>query len=472
MKSIQPISRRTMLKGIGASLALPLLDAMRPLRAAGPTAPDGKPVRMAILYMPNGVRADAWTPAGAGKDFELSTILAPLAEHKEDLLVLTQLWNAASNTGDGHYVKTGGFLTGTTISRTTGANVSSNGISMDQLCAQKIGHFTQLPSIELGIEPPATGVDNNVGYTQLYGAHIAWHTPTTPLAKELNPRLAFDRLFRPKAAPGDRAAAAARDKSVLDLVLGETRSLQGQLGKEDRAKLDEYLESVRAVEQRIDFDARRQQSTVMEDPLARQALENLGRRVDAYGDPAQVSERRGNHTEHVRLMLDIMALAFWTDATRISTFMFGNAVSGRSFAFLGDGFGGHHQTSHHENKPEKLDQYQRINTWHLEQYAYFLSKLKSIREGEGTLLDQSMILFGAGMRDGNAHNPHDLPIVLAGRGGGKLATGRHLTYDKNTPLTNLYRSMLAKMGTPVEHFADSTGELAGLGDPAFRGIGA
>ncbi|MHA3771288.1 DUF1552 domain-containing protein [Verrucomicrobiota bacterium sgz303538] len=468
----QPISRRTMLKGVGACLALPLLEAMRPTQAIGQVAAGAKsPVRMAVLYMANGVRPDAWTPKAVGREFELSPILQPLASHKDDLLVLTELWNAASNTGDGHYVKTGGFLTGTTITRTTGSNLSSNGTSMDQLCAQKIGSFTPLPSLELGIEPPATGVDANVGYTQLYGAHIAWRTPTSPLTKELNPKHAFDRIFRPKEAPGDRAAAAARDKSVLDLVLDDAKSLQRRLGKDDQAKLAEYLESVRSVERRIEWDAQRQRATVMDDPLARAAIEDLGRRVDAYSDPARVSERRGDHSEHVRLMLDLIALSFWTDSTRVATFMFGNAVSSRSFAFLGEGFGGHHQTSHHENKPDKMDQYQRINIWHMEHYAYLLEKLKGIREGEGTLLDQSMILFGAGMRDGNAHNPHNLPIVLAGRGGGTLATGRHLQFEKNTPLTNLYRSMLSRMGTPVDHFADSTGELPGLDDLAFKGTG-
>jgi hypothetical protein len=321
----------------------------------------------------------------------------------------------------------------------------------------------------LGIEPPSTGVDANVGYTQLYGAHIAWSTPHTPLPKEINPKLAFDRIFRPSAPAGDRAAAAARDRSVLDAVLADAQGLQRRISHEDQARLAEYLESVRAVEQRIERDAHRQQATVMDDPQARSALEDLGRRVDPYSDPAQVSRRRGDHTEHVRLMMDIIALAFWTDQTRIATFMFGNAVSGRSFTFLGPEFGAHHQTSHHENKQDKLAQYQRINTWHVEHYVYLLSKLKGIREGEGTLLDNCMIGFGAGMRDGNSHNPHNLPLVLAGRGGGKLATGRHLTYGSNTPLSNLYRTMLAGMGTPVDHFADSTGELEGLSDADFKG---
>ena len=452
------ITRRTMLKGLGATLALPVLEAMLPAAAVR------FPVRMAHLYMPNGVHPDMWTPRGTGADFELSPTLAPLAGVKKDILVLSELWNAASDTGDGHYVKTSGFLTSTTITRTTGEALNSNGISMDQFAARKIGILTPLPSLELGIEPPATGVDTNVGYTQLYGAHIAWSQPTTPLAKEINPKLAFDRLFRPKAVTSREAAdlAATRDRSVLDLVAADAKRLQQKLGANDRAKLDEYLDSVRAVERRIEWDAKRQGETAMADPAARAAVDELGRRIDAYSDPARFSERAGNHTDHTRLMLDLMALAFWTDTTRVSTFMFGNAVSSRSFAFLGADFGGHHETSHHENNPSKLEHYQRINQWHVEQYAYFIEKLRSIREGAGTLLDHSMIVLGAGMRDGNAHSPKNLPIILAGRGGGSIATGRHIVHESKTPLANLWHSMLNRVGAPVEHFADSTGELKGL----------
>jgi hypothetical protein len=470
MKSWQ-ISRRTMLKGVGAMMSLPMLEAMGPFTAtaASNSSRKGKhPVRLAVLYMPNGVNPHAWTPKGVGREFELSPILEPLASHKNDLLVLTELWNAASNTGDGHYVKTGGFLTGTTITRTTGSDLRSGAVSMDQVVAQHVGNLTPLPSLELGIEPPATGVDTNVGYTQLYGAHISWSTPVTPLAKELNPKLAFDRLFRSNTA--SRRAEAARDQSVIDLVLEDARRLQRKLGQADQQKLNEYLDSVRSVEKRIEFDAKRQRADVLEDPLARQAIEDLGRRIDVYSDPARVSERRGNHTEHVKLMLDLMVLGFWTDSTRVSTFMFGNAVSGRNFSFLDGVKGGHHQTSHHENDKEKLEQYKRINTWHMAQLAYMLDKMKAVKEGEGNLLDNSMVLFGAGMRDGNAHNPHNLPVVLAGRGGGTLSPGRHLVYEKNTPLCNLYVSMLNRLGTPMEKFSDSTGELPGLSDPNFTGL--
>ena len=279
-------------------------------------------------------------------------------------------------------MKTGGFLTGTTITRTTGANLSSNGVSMDQLCARKIGNLTPLPSLELGIEPPATGVDSNVGYTQLYGAHISWSTPMTPLPRRSIPGSPSIACSGPRAAAGDRALAATRDRSVLDLVSDDARRLQQQLGANDREKLDEYLESVRSVERRIEFDAKRQQQTVHVRPAGAHRDRGARPAHRCLQRSARVSERTGDHTEHVRLMIDMMALAFWTDSTRVATFMFGNAVSSRSFSFLGEGFGGHHQTSHHEDKAEKLAQYQQINIWHLEQYAYLLEKLKSIHEGD------------------------------------------------------------------------------------------
>ena len=458
-----------MLRGVGAMMSLPLLEAMRPLTAlAGKTAAKF-PVRMAVLYMPNGVNPNAWTPKTTGRNFELSPTLSPLAKVQDDLLVLTELWNAAADTGDGHYVKTGGFLTGTTITRTTGSDVCSGGVSMDQIAAQRVGNFTPLPSLELGIEATHTFVDTNVGFTTLYGGHISWNTPTTPVAKEVNPQLAFDRLFRSNG--GGHGGDPVANASVIDLVLDDAKRLQRKVGRADQLKLNEYLDSVRAVEKRIEFEARRKADEANADPLVTREIDRLGGRIkDYYADPAKVSERRTNHTEHVRLMLDLMVLAFWSDSTRVSTFMFGNAVSGKNFSFLDGVKGGHHEISHHENNAAKMEQYQRINTWHLTQYAYMLEKMKAIKESEGTLLDNSMILLGAGMRDGNAHSPKNLPIILAGRGGGTLATGRHLVYEKKTPLTNLYRSMLARVGAPVEKLADSTGELLGLADPNFKGV--
>jgi hypothetical protein len=467
--SAAPISRRTLLKGVGVTMALPLLNAMAPVRslAAGSTAP-AKPVRFAALYMANGALMRDWTPKGAGRNFELSPTLSPLADFKNDLLVLSQLWNAATNTGDGHYVKTGGWLTSTTITRTTGSNICAGNTSVDQVMAKHVGNQTPLASLELGIEPPSTGVDTNVGFTQLYGAHISWATPTSPLAKEINPKLAFDRLFRSTAAAG-RRGGLDDDQSVLDLVAEDAKRLEQKLGYADRQKLIEYFESVRSVERRIEFDRKRKTGENMEDKLVRAEIERLGKVVDLYADPARVSERRDNHGEQVRLMLDIMALAFWSDATRVSTFMFGNSVSGRNFSFLEAGLGSHHENSHHENKADKQERYQKINRWHAAQAAYFLAKLRGYQEGEGTVLDNSMVLFGAGMSDGNAHSPHNLPLILAGRGGGTIAPGRHLTYEKDHPMANLHVGLLRRMGVKADRFADSTGELAGLADANYAG---
>jgi len=468
MKSTQwQMSRRTVLRGVGAMLGLPLLEAMSP-RGARAAEAAKQPVRMAYLYMPNGVNPHHWSPKTTGKDFELSELLQPLENVKSELLVLGELMNRAADSGDGHYVKTGGWLTGTTITKTVGSDLRSGGISVDQVAAQKVGNLTPLPSLELGIEPVTSGVDINVGYTRLYGSHISWSTPTTPVAKEINPQLAFDRLFRPKTTTQKKDPAS--DKSVLDLVMGDANGLRGKVGHADQLKLDEYLDSVRAIEKRIAFEATRQAAQYKEDPLARQEIEKLGARIKSYYmDPGKLRERNVDHTEHVRLMLDIMVLAFWTDSTRISTFMFGNAVSGKNFAFIPGVSGGHHQISHHENNKEKMEEYKKIGVWHMQQYAYMLEKMKAIKEGESTLLDNSMILCGAGMRDGNAHNPHNLPLVMAGRGGNTIKTGRHLVYPKNTPFANLFRSMLTRVGAPLDTFADSTGELAGLNDSDFVG---
>jgi hypothetical protein len=462
----RPITRRTVLRGAGAMVALPLLEAAVVRRAAGADA-ERPPVRMACLFWPNGCNPHTWTPTGEGKDFTLSPILEPLAPHKDDVLVLTQLSNRGTFTGDGHYVKDAAWLTGTTIRRTTGADLNAGGVSIDQLAASKIGVLTAIPSLELGVEPVTTGVDTNVGYTRLYGSHISWSSPTTPVAREINPKLAFDRLFR--AAAGGRGGHD--DRSVLDLVAADARALRDQIGAHDRRKLDEYLDSVRSVEKRIVYEASDRRARYRDDPQARADIETLGGRVDTYKhDPGRLRERSMDHTEHVRLMLDILLLAFQTDSTRVATFMFGNSVSNKNFSFLEGVKGGHHQFSHHENDPDKLAQYQRITTWHIGQCAYLLDRMKQVREGEGSLLDNTMVLFGSALRDGNSHNPHNLPTVLAGRAGGTLSPGRHIVYGKDTPLCNLYVSLLERMGVPVPRFADSTGPLPGLDNPDYQGF--
>ncbi len=455
------LSRRTVLKGIGVTMFLPFLEAMQPLTALGATKAgtvSKAPVRLAVLYMPNGVNPQTWAPTGVGADFQLSPALEPLSNLKSEILVLSGLMNHESIEGDGHYVKVAPFLTGTHITKTAGSDLRCGGISLDQTIAQRIGNLTPLPSIELSIEPVTMGVDSNVGFTRLYGSHISWNTPTTPVTREINPQLAFDRLFRPSSVQDPHASAS--DQSVLDAVMDDARDLKKKVSKADETKLEEYFESVRSVEKRIQFDASRRAGEYGGDPQARKEVEKLGGRIkDYYKDPARLSERSIDHTEQVRLMLDIMVLAFWTDSTRVATFMFGNEVSGKNFSFLPGVSGGHHEISHHENNVAKLEEYKRINIWHIQQYAYMLEKMHAIKEGDGTLLDNSMVMFGSGMKDGNAHSPYNLPIVLAGRGGKTINTGRHLDFAPKTPLCNLYHSILPRMGVPNGVFGDSNGNL-------------
>ena len=450
------ISRRTFLRGAGASLALPWMESM----AAGKSGKS--PVRMACLFMPNGVNPKGWTPKGSGSKFELSPILKPLAALQGDILVLSNLRNKASDTGDGHYVKTSGWLTGTTITKTTGKDLNAGNRSLDQVAAEKIGHHTVLPSLELGIDPVTTGVDTNVNYTRVYGSHISWSSATNPVPCEINPRSAFDRLFRKK---NRNKKQSDDDRSVLDLVLEDARALRSKVGKVDQQKLDQYLESVRSVEKRILADERSLSAGDNADPAAQKALEELNAKINkAFGstdESKQLGSRpRFDHTEHVRLMMDIMVLAFWTDSTRVSTFMFGNAVSGKNFSFLDGVSGGFHEISHHQNNPKQLAQYQLINIWHMQQYAYMLEQMKAIDEGGKSLLSNSMILCGSPLRDGNRHEPRNVPTVIAGQAGGSVKTGRHLEFDKGTPLCNLWVAMLDRVGAPVKKFADSTGPLA------------
>lgn len=439
------LSRRAVLKGAGVALGLPWLEAMVPsaLASSGPADAKG-PVRMAVLYMANGVNTAEWTPEGEGRDFRLSPTLEPLEDLKDQLLVLSNLWNAASNTGDGHYTKESALLTCTTITKTMGVDINIHGPSMDQVAAQRAGDRTPLPSLELGIEPESTGVDANVGYTRVYGCHIAWSSPTTPLARDTNPRSVYARLFRAAGPAGD---SARQDTLLLDRVLEQSKKLRANLGAADRARVDEYLAIVRSLETRLEraTDPKREWRP-------RASIDSVPRPTD---HPA-------THAEHSRLMMDMIALAFQSDTTRIATFMFGNAVSGVNFRFLEGVTDSHHEISHHAKDPEKLRQYALINRWHVEQYGYLLRKLRDMKEGDRSVLDNSMVLFGSALSDGNSHNPHKLPLVLAGRGGGRIASGQHLVYAVDSPLADLYVSMLDAFGTPVERFADSTGPLRGV----------
>jgi hypothetical protein len=434
------LTRRSILRGAGVTLNLPWLEAM-----ALTTGPAKPPIRFAALYMPNGVNPHHWTPEGEGKDFKLSQTLSPLAPLREKIVVLKNLWNEGSKGGDGHYVKEAAILTCRTIKKTPGADIA-NGVSVDQLAAKSIAGQTPLSSLELGVTPVAIGVDAVVGYTRIYGSHIAWSSPTTPLARELNPRAVYERLYR--AATGTGAAASKQDALLLDRVQDDAKRLRAQVGQADRHRIDEYLSTMRSLEERIERASGPQKSTWK--PL---------RKLDAKAAP---TDRPADHAEHVRLMLDMIAVAFQTDTTRVATFMFGNAVSNVSFRWLEGVSAGHHDVSHHGKDPDKLRQYQIINQWHIAQYAYLLNKLASMPEGGATVLDNSMVLFASALHDGDRHWPHNLPLVLGGGAGGRIEGGRHLVYTEDSPLANLYVSVLDAFGSPVERFADSTGPLAGL----------
>ncbi|MEM9723504.1 MAG: DUF1552 domain-containing protein [Bacteroidota bacterium] len=450
------ISRRRMLKGIGVSIALPFLEAMLPTSVlASPTAKS--PKRAAFLFAPNGVCPGKWAPQEIGCDFTLSPILAPLQGLEKELLVLQQLMNKNSlSTLDGHYTKTANFLTSTKITRTIGANVNSGGTSIDQVIAQAIGKETLFPSLVYGIDRISSGVDANVGYTRLYGSSISWKTPSQPCAKEIEPRFAFDRLFRTVVPQKNTQAENPWKKSILDVVNDDAKSLQRQLGISDQNKLAEYLESIRSIEMRLENKDGLTDFEAGISPSMKKELAHLDIRIDEYLDLTAGIDI----TQKVRLMFDIMALAFWSDASRVGTFMFGNSVSSRNFSFLEGVRSSFHSLSHHQNDERRMVQYELINRWHMEQVAYFLNKLKSIPEGDGNLLDTSMVLYGSGLRDGNRHSPYNLPILLAGGGGGAIRGGQHLVFEENTPLSNLYYSMGRIMGVEMDCFADSSGELA------------
>ncbi|MEM6691898.1 MAG: DUF1552 domain-containing protein [Planctomycetota bacterium] len=463
------LSRRSLIRGVtaggaAASMSLPRLEAMEPESIASDSGDpssqtlDRPPVRTAFLFMPNGVNPANWTPPTIeGSDqYELTPMLKPLEDVRDEVILLENLHHPDLAGGNGHWPKVPAWLSGGFVRRTSGRDMHTGNRSADQEMAAGVGNRTPLPSLELGVDAAYTGVDNvGGGFTRIYGSHIAWRDPTTPVPKEIVPQLAFDRLFRGSRGgpilsglnPRTREVAESlrRDEtSVLDIVMEDAKDLDRRLGATDRAKLDEYLESVRSVERRIEATMRPQRRWI-----------NDGR----YEVPRPGPGIPRDHKEHVRLMLDIMVLAFWTDTTRVSTFMFGNAQTGRTFSFIDGVKSSFHGISHHQNKPEKLAEYEKIGTWHIEQMAYLFDRMRSLSEGDGTLLDNSMVFFGSSLRDGNKHDTENLPLLLGGRGGGKIRTGRRLTAPERTPLCNLYLTMMQNMGMEIDSYSSSTGPL-------------
>ncbi len=433
------LPRRAVLRGIGATVSLPLLDAMAPaLTALSRT--QAKPVnRLGVVYLPNGINMKQWTPATEGAGFEFSPSLQPLVPFRDRLVVLTGLDGVKG--GGAHTGASTRFLTGT-IGR-LGSVIA--GISVDQLAAKQLGGHTQLASLELALESSETGTCGSEGLSCAYLNTLSWGSPTTPLPMENNPRKVFERLFGDSGST-DRTARSMRlqkDRSILDSITEKVADLEQNLGSADRAKLDQYLEAIRDVERRI-----------------QKTQEQVAREMPQVDQPTGIPT---SFEEHAGLMFDLQVLAYQADLTRVITFMVGREFSGRSYPQIGVP-DAHHPTSHHQGDIEKLVKIAKIDTYHASVFASYVEKLRSTSDGDGSLLDHVTIIYGAGMSDGNAHSPLNLPILLLGGGAGQLKGGRHLHYPIGTPLANLHVTLLDKLGVPVEKLGDSTGRLEELAD--------
>jgi hypothetical protein len=462
------ISRRTMLKGAGVAMALPLLETMgwaeEPKKGGFRS-----PVRLGFFMIPNGVNQDEWKakPGAVG----LPRILQPLSPVASEVLVINNLLHdKARGNGDGagdHARESGTFLTGVQCRKTSGADIQA-GVSIDQKVAEKIGIYTSLPSLELGMEQGGSAGNCDSGYSCAYSSNISWRTPTAPMAKEINPKAVFDRMFtarktvRPKkqagplvdpsafaSAKGD-AEAPSLERSVLDLVLEDAKGMRGAVGASDQRKLDEYLDSVRALEKRIEHAERES---------AEAAKQKDEKKPGTYSPLITVAPPTGvppKYADHAKILMDLIVLAFQTDTTRVVSFMFGNGGSNRSYPELGV-MGAHHEISHHGKDPVKLEGIAKINVHHMEQFAYLLKTMKAINDGKGTLLDNSLMMYGSAIGDGDRHNHDDLPVLLAGLGGGTLKSGRTINAKGN--MCDLFLAMAARAGAPLDSFGDSKGML-------------
>jgi hypothetical protein len=447
MHQLHRLERRTFLRGLGTALALPFMESALPrsLWAAG-TSSVTPPLRLAFLFIPNGAHMPAWTPEAEGADFALPATLEPLANVRSKIAVLSGLAHDtgfAHGDGAGDHARSAAtFLTGVHPVKTDGKGIRA-GISVDQIAAEQIGRQTKFTSLELGCEEGRLAGSCDSGYSCAYSHNISWRSPTTPAGKEVNPRQLFDRLFGGPDAAAQTQSRAKRDlerKSILDLVQQDASRLRRQLGKDDARKLDEYLHGVREIEQRI---------------------ENPDEELFVGERPARPHGIPKDYEKHARLMGDLLALALASDLTRVASWMLANEGSDRTYAAL-DIADGHHSLSHHMGDAEKQAKIAKINRYHVQQLAYFLERLETIAEGEGTLLDNTMIVYGGGLGDGNAHNHDDLPVLLAGGAAGAFQLGRHLRYPKGTPLMNLYLTMLHTAGVDVDAVGDSTGPLDNL----------
>jgi Protein of unknown function (DUF1552) len=436
------LPRRTFLRGvIGGAIALPLLDSMIPaLTAATKTAASPK-TRLGFMYVPHGAVMDKWTPATEGAGFEFTPILKPLEPFRNQLVVFTGLANkAAESQGDGggdHARSAPSYLSGIHPLRTEGEDVRA-GTTIDQIYAQKMGQDTPLPSLELGTEDTGLVGVCDVGYSCAYMNSIAWRTPTQPLPMEINPRVVFERLFGDGSNAADRLARKQEDRSILDSITGEVAHLQTGLGTRDRGKISDYLDNIREIERRIQMAEKR-----------------ASLNVQVPETPIGVPD---SFDEHAKLMYELQVLAFQAEITRVSTFMIARDLSQRTFPQIGVPEP-HHSVSHHGNNPVMIGKLEKINIYHATLFAYFLERLRATPDGDGNLLDHSMILYGSSMSNPNEHNHFPLPLLVAGGASGKLQGDRHLKFPERTPMSNLLLGLLEKAGIEKGSLGDSTGML-------------
>lgn len=436
------LPRRTLLRGLGASLALPLLDSMVPAlsSASAQTAQPAK--RLGVVYVPNGMAMKSWTPATEGANFEITRILRPMAAYQDRMLVLSGLNGASSNAGV-HASASTRFLTGTIPARTESDLQAA--VSIDQLVARQLGNQTQLGSLELALDQSDVFGSCDIGFSCQYTSTISWRDANTPLPMETNPRAVFERLFGDTGTtdPAVRLQRIRKDRSLLDAVTDRVAELNKKVGSGDRAKLDQYLDAVRDVERRIQL-----------------AEAQSHRELPEVDQPAGIPR---TYEEHAKLMFDMQVLAYQTDLTRVITFMMGRELSGRTYAEIGVP-DSHHPTSHHRDDPTLYEKVTKINEFHTSLFAYYLNKLDDTPDGNGSLLDNMLMLYGAGMSDSNRHANTGLPLVLLGGGAGSVKGGRHLRYSEGTPISNLHLTMLDKMGLPLDKIGNSTNALNLLSD--------
>ena len=429
------IPRRTVLRGLGASLALPLLDGMVPAFAAIRNSAAAPVKRLGVVYVPNGMMMNHWTPRTEGAGFDFPTVMKPLEPFRRHVQVLSGMHGVD---GEGPHARSSTrFLSGVGAKPDNGSDLSA-GVSMDQLAGRVLGRETQLATLELALDGRDFAGSCDDGFSCAYTNTIAWTNETTPLPMENNPRVVFERLFGDSGStdPAIRKARLRKDASLLDSVTERAGALSRELGAGDRAKLGQYLEAVRDIERRIQM-----------------AEAQSGRELPVVDQPAGIP---GTFGEHAKLMFDLQALAYETDLTRVATFMMGREITGRTYAEIGVP-DAHHPISHHQRDPAKLAKLTKINQYHVQLFSDFLARLAATPDGDGTLLDHSMIIYGAGMADSNAHASQNLPILLAGGGAG--TGGRHVRYSADTPLANLHLSLLDKLGVPVESLGHANGRL-------------